>query len=137
MMNEAVALSDAPIATNQVEFPPLSRPVEASGSGASERHFADRLLPDGRCKVPKDAVLADIGARHKKSAAQVALRWAVQQKDVIALSKTANVGPLQENFDVFDFELSERTWRKSSSCQAGWPHCEPRPSAPAPLGLMG
>lgn len=107
LMNEAAKLSDAPIATNQVEFHPYldqSKLLEAArAKGISLTAYY--LMADG--KVPKDEVLADIGARYKKSAAQVALRWAVQQKDVIALSKTANVDRLQENFDVFDFELSE------------------------------
>lgn len=107
LMNEAVKLSDAPIATNQVEFHPYldqSKLLEAArAKGISLTAYY--LMADG--KVPKDEVLADIGARYKKTAAQVALRWAVQQKDVIALSKTANVDRLQENFDLFDFELSE------------------------------
>ena len=63
------------------------------------------LMADG--KVPKDEVLRDIGAKHGKTAAQVALRWAVQQPDVIALSKTATESRLPENFDIFDFDLSD------------------------------
>ncbi|MFD1745392.1 aldo/keto reductase [Rhizobium helianthi] len=106
MMNEAVKLSDAPVATNQVELHPY---LDQSKLLAAARQHgvsltAYYLMADG--KVPKDEVLKDIGARHKKTAAQVVLRWAVQQPDVIALSKTANVDRLQENFDVFDFELT-------------------------------
>ncbi len=56
--------------------------------------------------VPNDPVLKDIGAHHGKTAAQVALRWAVQQSDVIALSKTATESRLKENFDIFDFALT-------------------------------
>jgi 2,5-diketo-D-gluconate reductase B len=62
------------------------------------------LMADGA--VMGDEVLKDIGAKHSKSAAQVVLRWAVQQKDVIALSKTATTSRIAENFDVFDFALS-------------------------------
>jgi diketogulonate reductase-like aldo/keto reductase len=62
-------------------------------------------MADG--KVPKDEVLRDIGAKHGKTAAQVALRWAVQQPDVIALSKTATESRLPENFNIFDFDLSD------------------------------
>lgn len=107
MMDEAASLSEAPIATNQVEFHPYldqSKLLEAARKhGISLTAYY--LMADGR--VPKDEVLKDIGSRHGKSAAQVALRWAVQQKDVIALSKTATVERLQENFDIFDFALSE------------------------------
>jgi diketogulonate reductase-like aldo/keto reductase len=56
--------------------------------------------------VPKDEVLKEIGAKHGKTAAQVVLRWAVSQRDVIALSKTSTESRLAENYDIFDFELS-------------------------------
>ena len=106
LMNEAVAASDAPIATNQVEFHPYLDQSKLL-SAAREKGIsltAYYLMADGR--VPKDPVLQDIGAKHGKTAAQVVLRWAVQQDGVIALSKTATESRLKENFDVFDFELS-------------------------------
>ena len=43
----------------------------------------------------------------EESAAQVALRWLVQQKDVITLSKTATIDRLKENFAIFDFALGD------------------------------
>ena len=36
----------------------------------------------------------------------MALRWLIQQGDVIAIPKTATAARLRENFDVLDFELS-------------------------------
>lgn len=57
--------------------------------------------------VPNDAILKDIGAAHGKTAAQVALRWLVQQPRVVTLSKTARLARLPENFGIFDFELSD------------------------------
>lgn len=107
LMDESVRLSDAPIANNQIEYHPYldqTKVIEAA-----RRHgisiTAYYLMADG--KVPKDEVLRDIGAKHGKTAAQVALRWAVQQPDVIALSKTATESRLPENFDIFDFDLSD------------------------------
>lgn len=106
LMAEAVKLSDAPIVNNQVEYHPYldqSKVLEqAAKTGMSVTGYY--LMADGA--VPKDAVLQDIGAKHGKTAAQVVLRWAVQQKDVIALSKTATESRLPENFDIFDFVLS-------------------------------
>ncbi len=106
LMDEAVKLSDVPIANNQIEYHPYldqTKVIEAA-----RRHgisvTAYYLMADG--KVPGDATLKDIGAKHGKTAAQVALRWAVQQPDLIALSKTATESRLQENYDIFDFELS-------------------------------
>lgn len=56
--------------------------------------------------VPKDPVLQQIGAKYGKSAAQVGLRWLVQQGH-IALSKTANPARVAENIAIFDFVLDE------------------------------
>ncbi len=107
LMAEAVRLSDAPVVTNQIEYHPYldqTRVIEeARKSGMSITAYY--LMADG--KVPQDPVLKEIGATHGKTAAQVVLRWAVQQQDVIALSKTATESRLQENLDIFDFTLSE------------------------------
>ncbi|MGF9692992.1 aldo/keto reductase [Rhizobium sp. 0TCS1.26] len=107
LMNKAAEASDAPIATNQVEYHPYldqSKLLEAARSkGISPTAYY--LMADG--KVPSDPVLKDIGAKHGKSAAQVVLRWAVQQDGVIALSKTATESRLQENYDIFDFSLTD------------------------------
>jgi 2,5-diketo-D-gluconate reductase B len=107
MMEEAAKLSDAPLATNQVEYHPYldqSKLLDAArGLGMSLTAYY--LMADG--KVPKDEVLKDIAARHGKTAAQVVLRWAVSQDGVIALSKTATESRLKENYDIFDFTLSD------------------------------
>lgn len=107
LMAEAVKLSDAPIVNNQIEYHPYIDQTkvlaEAAKTGMSVTGYY--LMADGA--VPKDEVLKDIGAKHGKTAAQVVLRWAVQQKGVIALSKTATESRLPENFDIFDFALSE------------------------------
>lgn len=106
LMADAVGLSDAPVVTNQIEYHPYLAQTqvieEARKSGMSITAYY--LMADG--KVPQDPVLKEIGATHGKTAAQVVLRWAVQQQDVIALSKTATESRLQENLDIFDFTLS-------------------------------
>ncbi len=106
LMEEAVRLSDAPVVNNQIEYHPYLDQTQviqtAHDSGMSITAYY--LMADGA--VPKDEVLKEIGAKHGKTAAQVVLRWAVSQRDVIALSKTATESRLAENFDIFDFELS-------------------------------
>lgn len=54
----------------------------------------------------KDEVLTRIGRAHGKSAAQVCLRWLVQQQ-VSAIPRTSRLERLSENIDIFGFELSE------------------------------
>ncbi|AFL49288.1 2,5-diketo-D-gluconate reductase B [Sinorhizobium fredii] len=105
-MEEAVRLSDAPIATNQVEYHPYldQRKVLQAARRHGMSLTAYYAMANG--KVPSDRLLNDIGARHGKTAAQVALRWLVQQQDVITLSKTATETRLRENFAIFDFALT-------------------------------
>lgn len=106
LMAEAVRLSAAPLATNQVEYHPYldqMKVLEAAETYgmALTAYYA---MADG--KVPNDPVLKEIGAAHGKSAAQVALRWLIQQPDVVALTKTATEQRLAENLALFDFVLS-------------------------------
>lgn len=107
LMEEAVRLSPAPLVTNQVEYHPYlsQQPVLAAARELGMSVTAYYGMADG--KVPADGLLADIGARHGKSAAQVALRWLVQQPGIIALSKTVSVARAAENAAIFDFSLTE------------------------------
>lgn len=111
LTEEAVKLSDTPLATNQIEYHPYLDQTKVIS--AARRHgmsvTAYYLMANG--EVPNDPVLKDIGAKHGKTAAQVTLRWAVQQPDIVALSKTATESRLKENFDIFDFALSEEEMR--------------------------
>lgn len=56
-------------------------------------------------RVLQEPVLIDIARLHRRSAAQIVLRWVIQQPGLIALSRTANLARLAENVAVFDFEL--------------------------------
>ena len=51
-------------------------------------------------------MLAAIGKRHGKSAAQVSLRFLVQ-RGLGVVPRTSKVERLKENFSIFDFELSD------------------------------
>ena len=105
-MKESVALSKAPIVTNQIEVHPYldQRVVVAAAKQAGVAIAAYFGMADGA--VPSDPVLQKIGAAHGKSAAQVGLRWLIQQ-GFIALSKTAKPGRVAENFAIFDFTLTD------------------------------
>lgn len=104
-LRESAALSTAPIVTNQIEVHPY---LDQSAMAAAARELGVAItayygMANGA--VPNDATLQQIGAEHGKTAAQVALRWLIQQ-GFIALSKTANPSRLAENFGVFDFALT-------------------------------
>ncbi len=61
---------------------------------------------EGRNNMFSNPVLKEIGEKYNKSIAQVILRW-LTQRNVVALSKSTLVERMKENFNIFDFELSE------------------------------
>jgi diketogulonate reductase-like aldo/keto reductase len=106
LMAEAVALSQAPLVTNQVEYHPYldQAPVLAAARKAGMSVTAYYGMADG--KVIDDPAIQAIGARHGKTAAQVVLRWLVQQ-GVVALSKTVSEDRAAANLAISDFALSD------------------------------
>ncbi len=105
LMKEAARLSRMPLANNQIEYHPYldQQPVIATASELGMSITAYYAMADG--KVIADRMLQEIAAVHKRSVAQVVLRWIVQQGCVV-LSKTVSETRAAENAAIFDFELS-------------------------------
>jgi diketogulonate reductase-like aldo/keto reductase len=105
LVDEAIRLSKEPLVTNQIEYHPYLD--QSKVIAACRRHdmAVTAFCPIARGRVSGDEVMERIGTSHGKSAAQVSLRWLVQQ-NVIAIPRTSKVERLVENFAVFDFELS-------------------------------
>jgi len=62
-------------------------------------------LAEGRNGFFTNAELIAIGQKHNKSAAQVALRY-LTQRDVIIIPKSVNRDRMEQNFNIYDFELT-------------------------------
>ena len=62
-------------------------------------------LAEGRNGFFTNPVLETIGRKYGKSVAQVALRWLLQ-RGVIIIPKSTHIERMQQNIDIFDFELS-------------------------------
>ncbi len=60
---------------------------------------------EGKNVIFKNELLTSIGAKYKKSVAQVILRWLMQRK-IVAIPKSVRPVRMAENFAIFDFELS-------------------------------
>lgn len=111
--NFTVALIEAagdicaePLVCDQVEYHPYLDQEKVLRS-CRERDIAlVAYSPIAKGRVKNDAKLSEIGARYGKTAAQVCLRWLIQQ-GVVAIPRTSKVERLSENIDVFDFSLSE------------------------------
>lgn len=101
---EAVALSSAPLVTNQVEYHPYLSQKTLIATAPDLGSSITAWSPLAKGKVAEDPVIAEISARLGKTPGQVTLRWIIQQ-GIIAIPRTAKETRARENFDIFDFEL--------------------------------
>jgi len=107
LLDEAVRTAPGAIVVNQIEFHPF---VDQSRIVAANRRngiVTTAYSPIARGRVTGNALIEEIAAAHGKSAIQVALRWLVQQGDVIAIPKSSKVERMKENLDIFDFTLTD------------------------------
>lgn len=105
-VNEACEKSELPICTNQVEYH-VHNNKEALRKHCVERNIpitAHRPLSAGNLSGDKE--LHEIGRRHGKTAAQVALRWLIQ-KGIITIPKSGSEAHLRENFELFNWQLTD------------------------------
>ena len=98
---------------NQVETNVFNAQYEAQENMKKYNVQIEAWAPfgEGRNNMFSNEVLAEIAKKHNKSIAQVILRW-LTQRNVVALSKSTLVERMKENFDIFDFELSEEDMKK-------------------------
>ena len=64
-------------------------------------------MAQGKENFNTNEILAEIGRRHGKTAVQIGLRFLVQE-GIPAIPKSTKAARMQENIDIFDFELSEK-----------------------------
>ena len=106
LIEEAVRHCSEPLVCNQVEYHPYLNQNKVIEACARHGLALIAYTPIARGNVKKDEVLAEIGRKYGKTAAQICLRWLVQQ-NAIPIPRTSKIERLSENLDVFDFELSD------------------------------
>jgi diketogulonate reductase-like aldo/keto reductase len=94
-----------PPAIDQIEFHPRMQRPELVEYCRSRGVAVEAWSPLMRGGIDTIRELAEIGQRHDKSAAQVTIRWILQQ-GIITIPKSTHEARLRENADVFDFALS-------------------------------
>lgn len=105
-LRSAMAASERPIVTNQVKYHPYYHQDDLLVYCNEADVILTAYSPLARGRAADDATLGTIGESYGKTAAQVALRWLLQQPNVIAIPKAASEAHLRENLDVFDFTLT-------------------------------
>jgi len=118
MLDEAVALSEAPLIANQCEYHPHLD--QSKVLAACRRHGMAFVsyCPLGRGAVGgvlEEPVVREIADRLGRTPAQVVLRWHIQQPSVVAVPKSGNPKRIAENFDVFNFALDDADMQRLSA----------------------
>lgn len=73
---------------------------------------------EGLRNIFQNPILVQIGQKYGKSAAQVALRWNIQ-RGVVVIPKSVHEERMKQNFDVFDFALSDEDMEQIKSMDIG------------------
>ena len=105
LVEEAKKLSTEPLVNNQIELHPYYDQTRTIAASRKAGLTVTAYSPIARGRISGDAVLSRIGKAHGKTAAQVCLRYLVQQ-DIIVIPKTSRSERLKENADIFSLKLS-------------------------------
>lgn len=99
--------SDVRPAVNQIELHPAYQQRELTDWCAQRGIAIEAWGPLGQGKYPllEEPAIVAAAAAHGKSAAQVVLRWHIQEGRIV-FPKSTNPDRIRENIDIFDFELS-------------------------------
>jgi len=94
-------------AVNQVETHPFHQQIETQKFLQENNVQIESWGPfaEGKNNIFHNELLLSIGKKYNKSIAQVVIRW-LTQRGVIAIPKSVRKERIEENFNVFDFELS-------------------------------
>jgi len=106
-LQDARQVADGPVVADQVLYHPYKDQSNLQRYCAGNDVALTAYSPLARGEVLSDTVLERIGERHDRSAAQVALRWLVQQENVVAIPKSSSRDHLEQNLAVFEFSLTD------------------------------
>lgn len=104
---DLAAFNEVTPAVNQIEINPFFQRTADQKAMVEKGLQVEGWAPfaEGKNNLFQNELLQQIGDQYGKSVAQVILRWHIQ-RGIVAIPKSANVARMQQNFDVFDFELS-------------------------------
>ena len=114
LLDEAVGKCPEPLFTNQIEYHAYIRQDKIIAACGRYGLLVTCHVPLARGTVLKDPVIQDIAKSHGKTAAQVALKWLVQQPNMVVVPRALEYSEIKENIDIFDFELSENEMNQIS-----------------------
>src|SRR3954466_7356270 len=100
-------------AVNQVETHPFNQQIESAKLMKENNVQIESWGPfaEGKNNMFQNEILVSIAEKYNKSVAQVVLRW-LTQRGVVAIPKSVRKERIIENFNIFDFELSQEDMEK-------------------------
>ena len=107
LLDEAIRLSPEPLVTLQCEYHPYLDQTKLIEACRVRGLIFTAYCPLARGRLLRDPALADIAACKNRSIAQIALRWLVQQGNIVPIPRSSNPKRMAENLDVFSFTLSD------------------------------
>lgn len=96
---------------NQVEFHPYFTQEKLRKYLEAQNIYMESWSPFMNAQILNDETLNEIGKEVNKSAAQVIIKWNMQH-NVIVIPKSVTSSRIEENIDVFDFELSAEQMKR-------------------------
>lgn len=93
---------------NQIEVNPWYQQKQEIKLNQAEDVRVEAWAPfaEGKHNIFQNEVLAEIGQKYGKANGQVILRW-LMQRGIVVIPKSVHKNRMEENFDVFDFELND------------------------------
>ncbi|MGI6045603.1 MAG: aldo/keto reductase [Eggerthellaceae bacterium] len=129
-LSDLCIYADEPPVLNQVETHVFWQQVKAHQimNELNVQHMAWGPFAEGANNFFKNPLLAEIGEAHNKGVGQVALRY-LMDLGVVVIPKSTHKERMEENFDVFDFKLTDEERKRIAELDDGhsiiWDHSNP------------
>jgi diketogulonate reductase-like aldo/keto reductase len=114
LLDQAIRLCTEPLAALQAEYHPYLDQTKLLNAVRQRGLVYIAYCPLGRGRLFNDPVLGEIAKARGKSIAQIALRWLYQQ-DIASIPRSSNPQRIADNFNIFDFALSDEEMRRISA----------------------
>ena len=118
LLDEAVNKCPEPIFTNQIEYHAYIRQDKLLAACFRHNLLVTCHVPLARGALLSDPVISKIAKLHDRTPAQIALKWLVQQSGVVVVPRALEARHIEENIDIFDFELNEKEMGQISELQS-------------------
>lgn len=104
-LKAALKITPVPITVNQIEFHPWLYQKELLELCDENDVVVEASAPLARTEVLKDETIVELAEKYDKSPAQIVLKWELQ-KGIVPLPKSKSREHIEENLELFDWELS-------------------------------